>query len=432
MSPNTPGEATVRAIQIVRRLCEPCLASVHQSRFNAVLRAVEAITVAQRISGAALGRALRGTSPRHGIKAIDRLLGNAKLARERDVWFAALSRSLLRSQRRIVVLIDWTQLRGDLWALVAAVPFRGRSLPVFATTHDKSDVGNPDVHFDFLRRLRVVLPPKSQVVVVADGGFRSPFFRACERAKIDFVIRLRNDRATAAFHYPERVPFGEIFRKARQSPRCLGNAAPYVSSRDSRLLRLVLGPRPPKALRRRAYRDDYERKRACEPWLLATTLENETAASVVDIYATRMQVEECFRDAKSGHLGWALRHALTTSTQRFDVLLLLVAIAFAAVMLIGAAADALGLERRFRASSRKTRVLSLFRLGNLVIASAAVASVRAASAWRFVRELRSIHSSLFPPINPPTSEGRPVPLPLPHGLFCSDCGWKGRVNGWPK
>jgi hypothetical protein len=197
-------------------------------------------------------------------------------------------------------------------------------------------------------------------------------------------------------------------------------------------VRLVLGARPPKAARRRRYRDDYERKRACEPWLLATTLDNETAASIVDVYATRMQVEECFRDTKSAHLGWALRHSLTTSAQRFDVLLLLVAIAFAAVVLIGAAADSLGFERQFRASTSRKRVLSLFRLGNLVVRSPVVAQIRAASAWKFVRELRAFHASLFPRINPPSSEGRPVPLPLPHGLFCADCGWKGRKYGWPK
>lgn len=422
----------MRAIQIVRRLCEPCLASVHESRFNAVIRAVEAITVAQRVSGAAIGRALRGCTPRHGIKAVDRLLGNPKLTRERHVWFQVLCRSLLRKQRRIVVLIDWTQLRGDLWALVAAVPFRGRSLPVFAATHDASLVGNREVHLEFLRGLRAVLPSESQLVVVTDGGFRSPFFRACRQMRIDFVIRLRNDRATAAFDYPHRVAFAEIFKKARYFPRCLGKAAPYVSSQDSSLVRLVLGPRPRKALRRHRYRDDYERKRACEPWLLATTLENETAASIFDLYATRMQVEECFRDSKNGHLGWALRHALTRSTERFNNLLLLLAIAFAAVTLIGAAATAIGMERRLRASSTTKRVLSLFRVGNLVLSTGLVRHVRLASAWRFIDELGRFHSSLFPRINPPYSEGRPVRLPLPHGLFCVDCGWKGRKYGWPK
>lgn len=421
----------MRAIEIVRRLCETCLADVHESRFNAVLRAVEAITVCQRVTGAAIGRALKGCTPRHGIKAIDRLLGNPKLARERQVWFRALCRSLLRSQDRVVVLVDWTQLRGDIWALAAGIPFRGRSLPVFATAHDASMVGNADVHLEFLRQLRELLPANRQLIVVTDGGFRSPFFRACKELDIGFVIRLRNERATASFDYPQRVSFAELFRKAREFPRCLGSAAPYVSSPEATLVRLVLGPRPPRR-RNKRFRDDYERKRAREPWLLATTLENESATTIVDLYAKRMQVEESFRDSKNAYLGWALHHSLVRSTERFNNLLLLVALAFATATLIGGAAVANGLEPRLRASSVKRRVLSLFRVGNLVMTTGLVASIRAASAWRIAAEIRALHSSLFPPLKPPTSEGRPVSLPRPHALFCADCGWKGRAFGWPK
>ena len=57
-------------------------------------------------------------------------------------------------------------------------------------------------------------------------------------------------------------------------------------------VRMVLGPRPPKANRRGKYADDYERKRACEPVLLATDLENDAAEDIVRIYAARVQIEE--------------------------------------------------------------------------------------------------------------------------------------------
>ncbi|MBN2527941.1 MAG: transposase [Deltaproteobacteria bacterium] len=49
------------------------------------------------------------------------------------------------------------------------------------------------------------------------------------------------------------------------------------------------------------------RKRALEPWLLATSLPVETANSIVKLYAKRMQIEEGFRDIKIIALAGALR-----------------------------------------------------------------------------------------------------------------------------
>jgi Transposase DDE domain len=91
-------------------------------------------------------------------------------------------------------------------------------------------------------------------------------------------------------------------------------------------MRIVLGPRP-KQRRRRRSAADYQRQRAMEPWLLATNLENEAAQSIVRIYAQRMQIEECFRDAKCPRFGWALKFALTKSHARMNVLLMLLSIA---------------------------------------------------------------------------------------------------------
>ncbi|MGZ7081518.1 MAG: IS4 family transposase, partial [Thermoanaerobaculia bacterium] len=279
-------------------------------------------------------------------------------------------RKLVGTERRIVILLDWTQLHGEFWALIAAVPFMGRSIPIYSETHHETTLGSRDVQSNFVRELRRLLPDRCRPVIVADGGFRSPFFVACREVGVDYVIRLRNDRAMARIHQPRNpsawrdgVSFREIFSWARGAARCLGLGVPFLTSQVCDLCRLILAPAPRKARRRARYADDYERKRACEPWLLATSLDNEAAQTVVDIYATRMQVEECFRDAKSPRFGWGLDFSKSRSTQRLDALLLLVSLAFAAVVFVGAAASDQGLERRFRASSRKERVLSVFSVG---------------------------------------------------------------------
>jgi hypothetical protein len=61
----------------------------------------------------AIGRALRGTTGRHGIKKVDRLLGNWRLHRELVVLYRCLARDLVIAKDRAVVLIDWTQIQGE-------------------------------------------------------------------------------------------------------------------------------------------------------------------------------------------------------------------------------------------------------------------------------------------------------------------------------
>jgi hypothetical protein len=427
----------VRATQIVRRLCEPCLEHVHASRFRAVLRAVEGLVCAQRVSLTAIGRALRGKlQPRHGIKAMDRLLGNPKFRTELRDWYAALARKLVGSEERIAVLLDWTQLHGEFWALVAAVPFTGRSIPVYCEVHKESKVGSRQVEAAFLRQLRSIIPAHCRPIIVADGGFRSPFFRACREACVDYVIRLRNDRAMARVSRSHSlrpcgwngIRFDVIFAWARRAKaRCLGMGVPYLTSEEAEMCRLVLGPKPKKDRRRAKYADDYERKRACEPFLLATTLENHPAESVVAIYTTRMQVEECFRDTKNGRFGWGLEFAASRSTDRLNVLLLLVSIAFATITLLGATAHGEGLEKRFRASSRSERVLSFFSLGNLVARSTLLRRQHLRIVWKHLETIRTVSRLLFEWTKPRAIADRKSRWPVHHDRFCADCGWDSYV-----
>ena len=89
------------------------------------------------------------------------------------------------------------------------------------------------------------------------------------------------------------------------------------------------------------------------------------------IYATRMQIEETFRDTKSIRFGWSFRHARTHSAQRYGVMLLLAALAGFVLTIIGVAAESNQLHLGFQANTiRHRRVLSLFQLGKLIIAAA--------------------------------------------------------------
>ena len=429
----------MRAEVIVRNLVAGAGREIHASRLAAVVDVVAAMMHAKHLSLTSIGRALRGVSGRHGIKKVDRLLGNPRLHRELVVLYRCLARHLVNAEGRVVVLIDWTQLQGEFWSLTASVPFLGRSIPILSRSYTEEQLGSREAQDNFVSELREVLPKKAKPVIVADGGFRSPFFEACFRKGFYYVIRLRNDSCVVEFGLRgtreyERPSFSQLFSRATDKARCLGGGLPYASSQHAVGARIILGPRPPKAAKRKRYADDYERKRACEPYLLATNLPNDSAETIVRIYAARMQIEETFRDTKNPRFGWGLEYSKTRSTRRFNVLLMLAAIAFTAIALIGAAARKRGHESKFRARSGGPEVvaLSIVTLGALVLKATRPVIIHLKTIWRQLERAKELQRGFFPPIKPPRSEGEDVPLPQSHALFCADCGWKGRSWGWPK
>ena len=110
---------------------------------------------------------------------------------------------------------------------------------------------------------------------------------------------------------------------------------------------------------------------------------------------------------------------------------MMLSLAFACVTLLGAAAVELGWEKSLRASSLRQRMLSVFTVGCLVARSRLLSQIRLQSVYKQLKALRLNIRAYFPKIIPPRSENRNVSLPLPHGLFCVDCGWRGAEYGWP-
>jgi hypothetical protein len=108
--------------------------------------------------------------------------------------------------------------------------------------------------------------------------------------------------------------------------------------------------------------------RARTPWLLATSLQECTSNQVVNVYSTRMQIEETFRDSKSHRFGWSLEDVRSEKESRLEVLLLIASLGMVAVHIAGMAADNQALTRLMQANTiRHRRVLSLFSVGNSAV-----------------------------------------------------------------
>ena len=354
----------MRVGPMVRHLLGGCSEFVHGSRLKLFVRMVEAVLRGRRLTPATVGRNVKGPLPKHGIKCMDRFLGNSGLWHERGHLFRALAARVLGDCSRPVILVDWTEtMAAKHEVLVAATPIGGRALPLYVEVHPLKKLGNAAVEADFLRALFEVLPAGCKPIIVTDAGFKGPFFDGVEARGWDFVGRIRGT-AKALSSDGEAVTKEEFYGRATVTPRDLGRHGLFVGNPLSCRLVLVRKRRKPgpKLPPPRCKEEREMRQAALDPWLLATSVTSGDAAYIVSLYARRMQIEETFRDAKNHRFGWCLSDARTSTHQRTLLLLLLAIFAMAIATLIGLSAEAAGAHRAYQANTVNQRVLSRFVL----------------------------------------------------------------------
>jgi hypothetical protein len=343
---------------------------LHRARVGAVVAAVEALIRGGEVGLAALGRAIGPRCHKHGIKRIDRLLGNESLAKELELIYGAIARYALCSVRQPVILLDWTRVRSAMCALTAAVPVHGRALAIYSITCPLSDYAKPAIELEFLKKLRTMLPAGSRAVLVADAGFRAPWIRRVRELGFEFVTRIRGRTHLRRIGEKRWDHWKDLRSLARRAPRSLG-AYELVRSRPVEARIVVVDKRSPRARSAHARRRNLRALRAthaqCEPWFLATSLQLPPA-QIVALYAKRMQIELTFRDLKSHRFGWGFEDARSRALPRMAIQILLAALASLVAIVFGIAAEAAGLHRRFQANTiTSRRVLSLVTLGRAVI-----------------------------------------------------------------
>ena len=205
-------------------------------------------------------------------------------------------------------------------------------------------------------------------IVVTDAGFMNPWFREIQNMGWDFVGRLRGRRYLRPVKSKGQwLNIKSLFSKALLQAQDMGHWC--ISPNNPFKARVVIGRRPRKTSVKLGQNHQRKaRRRATEPWVLATSLEQTSPNKIERFYATRMQIEETFRDTKNHRFGWSFRHSMSRSPERIQVLLLLATLGMLAVTLVGQTAESIGLHRRYQANTIRThRVLSLFVLGlNLI------------------------------------------------------------------
>jgi hypothetical protein len=366
----------VHAPAILHRCLDPLLVPIHRTRLAALFAAVSACVLGPGLTLTDIGRRFAGaTALRHKLKRADRLLGNRALQQQAGVVYGAMCRVMLARIREPVVLVDWSDLKADqsLHLLRASLAVGGRSLTLYEEVHTQAKLNKPLVHLRFLRRLAQLLPPGTEPIIIADAGFRVPFYRAVERRGWRWVGRVRG----RDFIRPDKR-WGSCktwFRRATATPRLLGTGE-WVRSNPLPAL-FVLFKQPPKGRRAKTAAGKRSRSNtsnkaargAKEPWLLVASprLATYSARQLVRLYRQRMQIELSFRDMKSQHFGEGLERSRSRSAGRFTVLVLIASLAIFLLWLLGTAASHQQLEQRLRPGSRHRRAYSRVFLARLLL-----------------------------------------------------------------
>jgi hypothetical protein len=338
--------STVSRVEaFVEKIFEP---DMHAKRVMSLARATAGAVQTASLAIHAIGRAMAlayGLDAKHAIKQVDRLLSNDGI--DPDVFFPSWVRSCIGPRKDIVVALDWTEFDRDDHSTIALhlVTSTGRALPLFWKTVVKSELkGWRNEHEDdLLLRFEAALPDAVSVTLLADRGFGDQkLYELLSSLAFDYVIRFRGII---------RVEHGAESKAASDWVLPTGRARIL---KDARVTadRYQVG----------SVVCVHDRKMK-EPWFLATSFRDRPASQLVKLYGRRFTIEESFRDIKDLRFGLGLSSVQIRSPERRDRMLLITAIASVLLTLLGAAGESIGLDRRLKANTAKTRTHSLFFQG---------------------------------------------------------------------
>lgn len=356
------------ALPLLHKLLSKRCSEIHSTRLNTCFVAVQALANGAKASVTSLGRGLNGSAyDKHKIKRMDRLLSNNYLYQERHQIYTALTQQLLSGLPEPIIAIDWSPLCADQsWQLLrAAIPVGGRSLTLYEEIHPRSKLANRIVQHRFLDQLATMIPGTSRPIVVADSGFKTPFYRYIEGTlKWHWVGRIRGqDFLSWQTEGNQWLGAKSLYSRATKVAKHLGQvrwtqrnpfAALIVLVRQSKKHRKSLTLTGKERLSKQHKTHAHREK---EPWLLVASLSlyQRSAKQIMKIYGTRMQIEEGFRDCKAVNYGLGLTRNRRMNLHRRSILCVLAALAIFVLWCIGIAGRATTKAKQVRVNSSSKR-----------------------------------------------------------------------------
>ena len=274
-----------------------------------------------RLSLAALARALPTQGTAHAReKRLHRFLKNPRLD-FRTVTGSLATILLPPGKRFCPVILDQTK-SGSAQALLAAIPYAGRSLPLacytfaYPLTEPALKSQNQLEHI-FLLDTEASLPPGVTAVWIADRAYaRSLLLQQSEQEQRPYIVRGRKE--TIITYQERRMKLGQLHAPPRKALRYKNVL--YHAHRRVPVDVIVY------------YDPTY-----AEPWYLLVPVAYRKFLEtdlVVDLYRERMQIEQSFRDFKT-HLGLRGLNLQIDIAPRMGRLLLAFCLAYVLCVLLG-------------------------------------------------------------------------------------------------
>ena len=348
---------------------------MHNLRREALNTCILSAIEGQRLTVTGLGRAIDSPAKeKHCIKRADRLLSNEHLYREHRDIYQTMAQLIIGTIQRPVILIDWSDLDGSRthFLLRAAIALDGRSQTLYEEVHTLKTKDKPSAHRLFMKRLKAILPTDCIPIVVTDAGFRTPWFREVEKQGWDWVGRIRNRHMIKQHKGSDWIDCKKFYPLATARAKYLGRV--QLTRNTPLECELVVYKHRPKGridknqfgqrAQRKHSKENAQRER--EPWLLATSIKinSKLAKQVQKIYATRMQIEEGFRDNKSTRYGLGFELNKSRTVKRLQILLLIAMLASVVLWILGLIAKNTKQHYQYQANTVKNRnVLSVIFLG---------------------------------------------------------------------
>jgi Transposase DDE domain len=320
-----------------------------KSLAGATLGVIESASLAIGMIGQGLALA-RGRLPKHAVKQVDRMLSNRGI--DVDALLVHWVPYVVGRRDSIVVALDWTEFDADDQAtiMLSLLTRHGRATPLVWLTVGKSTLKNRRNAYEdqVLERLAKVLPAGVRVCIVADRGFgdQKLYRMLAEDLKFDFVIRFRANIEVTSADGETRAAADWVGAGGRA--RTLRGAA--VTAHACPVAAVVC----------------VQAKGMKEPWCLATSLADQPARALINLYAKRWQIEGGFRDTKNLRFGMGMASIHVSTPDRRDRLWLVSAFAVVLLTLLGAAGEALGYDRYLKSNTTRRRTHSLFRQGSML------------------------------------------------------------------
>jgi hypothetical protein len=266
-----------------------------------------------------------------------------------EMFFKGWTGSVVKAlkQRAIVLVVDETKLKSKLGVMVVGVVYEGRCIPLAWRVYPANSAagypaeGQVRMIIRLLKQVRYGLPAGTRVRILADRGIgTSPaLMRGVMAMGWTFLFRVTKQSKIV-------LPDGQAisFYDQVAAPGQCYHASGLVFKKRGRIpahVRVLWG------------------QHCHDRWALVT---NDPALCGWE-YAQRAWIEQAFRDLKSH--GWHLEQASLASPQRIARLWVLLVVAYAWMLLLGAALAAVHLTARLkrRHDGSYIRRWSLFREG---------------------------------------------------------------------